>query len=211
MAAVIGVSWIGMRIQSTRTYWLECKAASLETSGVRCSSWTKKAIWFRINDVIMGGKSTSQLQAGIDGTLVFSGDISTDGGGFASMRTGEDCRVSVPEGAKAVRVVAEGDGQMWKVNLGLSHGLMDSQPTWTHDFLTKKGVKETHILSLDAFTAQTRGRKVAGAVLDLDAVMYVGLILSLVDQEGRPNTHFGDGPFRLVLHELEFEIAEPKR
>ena len=173
---------------------------------MRCSSWTKKAVWFRVNDVIMGGKSTSELEADGDGRLVFSGDISTDGGGFASMRTSEACVVSIPTGATAVRVVAEGDGQMWKVNLGLSHSLMDSQPTWTHDFLTQQGVTQTHVLPLDAFTAQTRGRKVAGAVMDIEKVAYVGMILSLVDQEGNPNKHFGDGPFRLTLHELEFDI-----
>jgi len=46
---------------------------------------------------------------------------------------------------------------------------------------------------------------VSGATLDLEEVRYLGLILSLVDQEGEPNKHFGDGPFRVVLHELEFE------
>ena len=49
-------------------------------------------------------------------------------------------------------------GQMWKVNLGLGHNLMDSKPTWTHDFLTTKGVKQTHTLPIPAFTAQTRGQ-----------------------------------------------------
>jgi hypothetical protein len=205
-AAGMCVLWGGLKIQGTRQYWSDCKAATLEPPGVQCSSWTKKAVWFRVNDLIMGGKSTSQLDADGAGRLVFSGEINTDGGGFASMRTGEDCHVVVPQGATAVRVVVEGDGQMWKVNLGLSHSLMDSKPTWTHDFLTTKGGKQTHTLPINAFTAQTRGRKVEGVVLDLDEVVYVGLILSLVDQEGRANTHFGAGPFRLTLHELEFEI-----
>ena len=121
------------------------------------------------------------------------------------MRTGEGCIVAVPQDAKAVGVAAEGDGQMWQVNLGLSHSLMDSRPTWTHDFLTVQGTNQTHVLPLAAFSAQTRGRKVAGVSLKLDEVQYIGIILSLVDQDGKPNSHFGDGPFRLVLHELEFE------
>lgn len=204
-AAGLCACWVGHKIHGTRQYWQECKADTLSTQGVRCSSWTKRAEWFRVNDVIMGGKSTSQLQTDHEGRLLFEGVINTDGGGFASMRTGERCIVEVPQDAKAVRVVVEGDGQMWKVNLGLSHSLMDSRPTWTHDFLTTKGTKQTHVLPLAAFSAQTRGRKVTGASLKLDEVQYMGLILSLVDQDGKPNSHFGDGPFRLVLHELEFE------
>lgn len=47
--------------------------------------------------------------------------------------------------------------------------------------------------------------QVAGAKLVLSDVCYVGLILSLVDQEGKPNAHFGDGPFKLILHSLEAE------
>ena len=98
-----------------------------------------------------------------------------------------------------------GDGQLWKVNLGLSHALMSSAPTWTHDFLTQKGTRTTHTLPLGAFTAQVRGRKLPGAVLAASEVQYIGMILSLVDMEGQPNAHFGDGPFSIVLHEMEFE------
>jgi hypothetical protein len=257
LASVLaGACWVAGKVHSTRRYWQECKADTLATPGLRCATWVKSgfAEWFRVNDVIMGGRSSSSLDTDADGRLVFEGVISTNGGGFASMRTTERCHVSIPSGARAIRIVAEGDGQLWKVNLGLSHSLMDSQPTWTHDFLTSKGVrtclslhaarlptalrgggsvwnwlavalipcppsssllwsrscvmlqvKQTYMLPLAAMSAQTRGRKVPGVMLDLGQVEYVGLILSLVDQEGRPNSHFGDGPFRLVVHELEFE------
>jgi hypothetical protein len=81
---------------------------------------------------------------------------------------------------------------------------MSSDPTWTADFLTKKDEKTTHVLALSEFVPQTRGRKLTGLTLDRGSVCYVGLILSLVDQEGNDNPHFGDGPFKLLLHELEF-------
>ena len=42
-----------------------------------------------------------------------------------------------------------------------------------------------------------RGRKMEGQTLHLDNVVYVGLILSLVTQEGAANEHFGDGRVRL--------------
>jgi NADH dehydrogenase [ubiquinone] 1 alpha subcomplex assembly factor 1 len=197
---------VGLGISRTYGYWQACKAATATATGVQ-GSWQSggKSEWFRINDVIMGGRSESQLAVDSSGRLAFSGVISTIGGGFASMRTSETTAVLVPSGATKLRVTVEGDGQLWKVNLGLSHALMDRKPTWTHDFLTTKGSKTTHELPLAAFDAQIRGDKVAGAVLDTAEVCYVGLILSLVTQEGQPNPHFGDGPFQLVLHELEFE------
>ena len=113
--------------------------------------------------------------------------------------------VALPPGAKTVVVRCRGDGQLWKLNLGLSHSLMSSAPTWTHDFLTTKGVTETYRLPLDEFAAQNRGRKVEGVALERGAVCYIGLILSLVDQDGAPNKHFGDGPFELVLESIAFE------
>mmetsp|Transcript_11487 Transcript_11487/g.24243 ORF Transcript_11487/g.24243 Transcript_11487/m.24243 type:complete len:253 (-) Transcript_11487:321-1079(-) len=170
---------------------------------------TATATWFRVNDVIMGGKSTSELSTDDEnGRLVFSGIISTDGGGFCSMRTTEECadRIRVPPNATAVRVVLRGDGQLWKVSLGTSHSLMSRDPTWSHDVSTSNEDKlTTAILPLADFTATRQGQPVAGAVLgDPSKIRSVGLILSLYTQTGAPNPRFGDGPFRVVLHELEF-------
>lgn len=42
--------------------------------------------WYCLNDIVMGGRSSSQLQLSAD-AMIFSGSISTQGGGFASCRT----------------------------------------------------------------------------------------------------------------------------
>ena len=211
---IAAVGWtIASEIQSVRSYWKKCQSETIANAhGVKCSSWlskddkdTQTATWFRINDVIMGGKSTSELSTDSENRLVFSGIINTDGGGFASMRTSEACVVKVPSGATSVKLTVEGDGHLWKANLGLGHSLMDSNPTFSHDFLTKKDTVTTHNLPLTGFAAQRRGQTLDGVALeDPSKIQYVGLILSLVTQEGKPNPHFGDGPFRIVLHELEF-------
>ena len=120
------------------------------------------------------------------------------------MRTSEACVVKVPADATSIRLTVEGDGQLWKANLGLGHSLMDSNPTFSHDFLTTKGAVTTHLLPLAGFAANKRGQKLPDVKLDPSQVQYVGLILSLYTQEGEPNPHFGDGPFRIILHELEF-------
>ena len=215
VAVTVGLAAIGWtivsKIQFVRGYWKKCRSETIGNAhGVKCSSWidgkTKsRPIWFRVNDVIMGGKSISELSTDSDGRLVFSGTINTDGGGFASMRTSEACVVKVPPGVTTVKLVVEGDGHLWKANLGLGHSLMDSNPTFSHDFLTKEGEVTTHMLSLSGFEAQKRGKTLKNVTLeDPSVVQYVGLILSLVTQEGTPNPHFGDGPFRIVLHEFEF-------
>ena len=217
---------IGKKINFIRKYWKECKSETIDTAyGVKCSSWSSSSggavSWFRVNDVIMGGKSTSELlvtdddddkkeKEGGGKLLMFRGIIITNGGGFASMRTTENCIVNSPETATTIRIIVKGDGQLWKVNLGMSHSLMDNQPTWSHDFLTKTNDITIHELQLKNFTPQRRGRKVetttTGGALDLNvkSIRYVGLILSLVTQNGTPNPNFGDGPFQITLHELEF-------
>ena len=42
-------------------------------------------VWRRVDDIVMGGRSSSALRSDRGG-LVFSGSINTNGGGFASWR-----------------------------------------------------------------------------------------------------------------------------
>ena len=49
--------------------------------------------WERLDDVIMGGQSSSTLRATEDGAALFSGDLILEGGGFCGART----KVSSPE------------------------------------------------------------------------------------------------------------------
>lgn len=128
VALAAGGIYISRRIFLTVKYWQDCKADTIRTPGIGCATWTKRDSieWFRVNDVIMGGRSKSALSSDRDGRLIFSGEISTIGGGFAAVRTTESCEIMVPKGANEVRVVVEGDGQMWKVNLGLGHGMVSA-------------------------------------------------------------------------------------
>ena len=43
--------------------------------------------WERLDDVIMGGQSSSTLSATQDGAVLFSGDLILEGGGFCGART----------------------------------------------------------------------------------------------------------------------------
>jgi hypothetical protein len=61
--------------------------------------------WYCLNDLVMGGKSSSMLEKLADGSLRFSGNINTDGGGFASCR---GCPATAPGAPITVSPTAKG-------------------------------------------------------------------------------------------------------
>ena len=59
---------------------------------------------------------------------------------------------------------------------------------------------ESHrVLPFESFVPTIRGSPVKGAVLDPSAITGVGIALSLYDMQGKPNPHFGDGPFKISI------------
>ena len=48
--------------------------------------------WERLDDVIMGGQSSSSLKAVEGGAALFSGDLILEGGGFCGARTKVGCQ-----------------------------------------------------------------------------------------------------------------------
>lgn len=71
------------------------------------------AKWASINDVVMGGVSTSKFAINEDSTATFSGTVSPDNnGGFASARTSLDNEYKDFEGA-IIRV--KGDGKIYSL------------------------------------------------------------------------------------------------
>mmetsp|Transcript_13722 Transcript_13722/g.32510 ORF Transcript_13722/g.32510 Transcript_13722/m.32510 type:complete len:263 (-) Transcript_13722:315-1103(-) len=203
----LGAFTVGRRLLSAKMYWEETRASVVLSPGVKCGSWARKGVaeWFRINDIIMGGTSTSEISSNGAGQLVLTGNIVTTGGGFAAVRTTENCPVKVPSEARFVKVVAEGDGQQYKVTLGVDHSLMSTAPAWAHDIHTEDGIVKKFVLPISKFVPSKRGRRVSGLALRNEDIRYIGLALSLVDMNGEPNPHFGPGPFRIVLHEIAFE------
>ena len=207
-AAASGFVYVAYRVYSVSKYYTECKRGATKTPGLKSKSWSSRSFpeWFALSDPIMGGRSQATVEADRAGRMLFSGTISTVGGGFASARTSGACAVAVPEGATFVKVVAEGDGQMYKLALGLSTSLMSSSPVWTQDFVTERGVVKQYWLPLSKFVPARRGQQVQGAApLELGEVQYVGILLSLFTATGEPNPHFGSGPFRIVVHEINFQ------
>uniref|UniRef100_A0A7S3AS24 NADH:ubiquinone oxidoreductase intermediate-associated protein 30 domain-containing protein n=1 Tax=Haptolina ericina TaxID=156174 RepID=A0A7S3AS24_9EUKA len=159
---------------------------------------------FRINDGVMGGRSTSTVAANRDGSVEFEGTINTNGGGFASFRTlGDEAPLGFSRNSVALVVDASGDGQSYKASLHTADSWSMSVPSWGHDF--QAGARRKHRLPLKGFLPSRQGRLIATPPLDPAEVTGVGFALSLYTADGKPNPKFGDGPFRLTIHSIEVE------
>eukprot|EP00927_Polykrikos_kofoidii_P028340 TRINITY_DN24771_c0_g1_i1.p1 TRINITY_DN24771_c0_g1~~TRINITY_DN24771_c0_g1_i1.p1 ORF type:complete len:272 (+),score=21.46 TRINITY_DN24771_c0_g1_i1:43-858(+) len=127
-AAVVGSSHAGedqlrgqayMRMQAERT--LESPLLTI------CGGPPLR--WYCLNDIVMGGMSSSQLELTHDGTLQFSGCISTRGGGFAGCRTEEQEHV-VPSSVKGVWLTISGKhSHSVKFTMGAGCEVDENDPT----------------------------------------------------------------------------------
>jgi len=142
------------------------------------------ARWRPTDDVVMGGRSSSAMQAG-DGLGVFAGELSLErGGGFASVRR-RDQLVDL-SACDAIELRVRGDGKRYKLNLRASDDF--DGVVFQVAFETEVGTWQTSRLVLASFAPRFRGRPVPGT-LDLARVSSLGLLIS----DGQA------GPFRLEL------------
>ncbi len=91
-------------------------SSGVMTAMQRKSGLLVAQVWQRLDDVIMGGQSSSGLQISSQGaTAVWSGELITEGGGFCGARTAS--RDWDLGGAAGIRLRVRGDGQTYKLNL----------------------------------------------------------------------------------------------
>jgi len=143
--------------------------------------------WTAINDVVMGGVSSSAMERTEDGTVLFAGVVSLENnGGFASIRSGPGSRDLGAYSGIAMRF--RGDGRRYKLNLKSDasfDGILYRVP-----FETREGEWQTLRFPFSEFVASFRGRAVPDAPpLDPARIASVGLLIS--DKQ--------DGPFRLEI------------
>ena len=139
--------------------------------------------WRAIDDVIMGGRSSSAMLAG-DGFGIFAGEVVLDGGGFASVRRADD-PVDVSS-CDAIELRIRGDGRRYKLNLRTSDSF--EGVVYQAAFATEPGRWLVAKLALTEFVPRHRGRPAAGS-LDPARLCSLGLLVS--DRQ--------EGPFRLEI------------
>lgn len=158
---------------------------------VRFDSAPDMDAWQVVNDSVMGGVSTSQIQLSGLGWAIFEGNLSLDNnGGFASVRA--EVQAGAFSEAERIRMRFRGDGKSYKLRLRTSRRF--NAVNYEAPFDTVSGQWMEIDLPIQAFLPVWRGRGVSGAaVLDPQAITGVGLMIS----EGQV------GAFRLELAAID--------
>jgi monofunctional biosynthetic peptidoglycan transglycosylase len=153
------------------------------------------ASWRAIDDVVMGGCSSSALVPSGRGTALFTGVLSlANGGGFASVRSASTGRALA--GALGLRVRFRADERRYRLRLRTSaawDGIV-----YQAEFERARGARDgtwcTAELPFQDFVATYRGQRVpAAARLDPAAILSFGLMTA----------ERQDGAFRLELAAIE--------
>lgn len=142
--------------------------------------------WRAVDDVVMGGVSSSALRPS-EGGARFAGELSLErGGGFASVRREIDLDLA---DAAGIVVRARGDGRIYQLRLRTDATLADVPDapergdaiSWAARFESGSGWRE-HELRWEAFAPTFRGRDLPGAP-PLDPGRIRSLSLMVADEQ----------------------------
>lgn len=146
-------------------------------------------VWMSLDDVVMGGRSSSRMETTAEGDALFHGRVILEGGGFASVRAEVDWSHIPP--STGVRLAVRGDGRQYRLRLWMSPGM--NQVAWQSAFSTTPGAWMDVELPFSTFRPTFRGRPVPEAPpLEPGRIVQVGLMVA--DRQG--------GPFELRLREI---------
>ncbi|MEM0994680.1 MAG: CIA30 family protein, partial [Bacteroidota bacterium] len=117
-----------------------------------------KGKWSVQDDVVMGGRSDSQLDMIADNYARFAGRVSLENnGGFCSMRQVVSAEPYVISSASSAFVLTvKGDGEDYRFRVRTPNG----QHSYGYTFSTQAGEWETITIPFDEMSADYRGRKV---------------------------------------------------
>lgn len=131
--------------------------------------------WFIVNDDVMGGRSTSDMEIAEDGIGRFYGEVSLENnGGFASVRAPLDTTLSESVSRFVIRV--KGDGNRYDFRLRTSRTF--DGVAYVASFDTEPGEWQAHTIELADFRAQYRGRVVDAPTLSADDVQQIGFLIA---------------------------------
>lgn len=138
--------------------------------------------WRVVNDDVMGGRSSSDFNLA-DGLLTFSGATNTNGGGFASIRTGlMDFGLA---GFSNFTLRVRTDGRTYTLLLRPQN----QRISYRMDFTTAVGQWQEIVLPVEMFQASWRGRKLNEPSIDPANIAQLGIMIS----DGR------DGEFNVEI------------
>lgn len=145
--------------------------------------------WVSLDDVVMGGSSSSRMERTPRGDALFQGQVILEGGGFASVRTEVDWS-GIPE-SRGLLLAVCGDGRRYRLRLWMERGR--NQVAYQAAFDTQADQWTGVELPFSGFRPTFRGRSVPDAPpLVPRRIVQVGLMVA--DRQG--------GAFQLRLREI---------
>lgn len=146
--------------------------------------------WSVVNDDVMGGRSTSDVERTDDGTLRFHGHVSLENnGGFASVRT--DIGPVDLSSFRGVALRVRGDGRRYQLRLRVAGRWSRIWYKATFETVDDEWIEVRHPFS--DFEPTFRGRRPPDAPpLDPSAVRQVGVLIA--DER--------EGPFTLEVDRI---------
>ena len=137
--------------------------------------------WRTVDDVVMGGRSSSRFRPTSDGTACFEGTLSLEqGGGFSLAKKPVALDLSPYRG---VALHVRGDGKRYHLNL--YNEATPNAVSYRAAFHCEPDVWRTLFVSFDALVPTSRGRRVPEAsAFDPADVRAFGLLIS--DQQAGP-------------------------
>ena len=191
-----------LRASLAASLLLSCLIASPTVTAADLDLAADAAPWQVVNDGVMGGVSSSRIEADAGGVR-FSGVVRTEyNGGFASARRAVAAD-ALPADAAAFALRARGDGHRYRLVVYTRDARGRPQAfSYFAEFQTEAGRETAQRLRLVDFRAGFRGRAVPEAPpLAMVDVIGVGLMLL---KDGHRD---GRGPFGLHLLSLQGAIG----
>lgn len=128
--------------------------------------------WYIVNDTVMGGLSSSKVESGSNGNLIFSGTVSTENnGGFCMTR----CSTvnSSTKGKKHILIRLKGDGKQYQFRIKPEVSLYYS---YVAEFSTT-GEWQTVSIPLADMRPQFRGRILNQENFNADQIAELGILI----------------------------------
>lgn len=161
-----------------------------------------KNIWGALDDVVMGGVSSSNFSI-LEKTALFAGNVSTaNSGGFASVRTKNFAPAINLSGFTGVRLRVKGDGQRYKI-------FLRTENTWdgvgySYSFDTVANTWIDVNIPFVNLTPVFRAKTVKDCPeIDQSKICSFQLMLSKFEYDGALNPQFSPGSFALEIESIK--------
>ncbi|MBK1987406.1 CIA30 family protein [Sphaerospermopsis aphanizomenoides BCCUSP55] len=166
------------------------------------SSEELKNIWGALDDVVMGGVSSSNFQI-LEKTALFAGNVSTaNSGGFASVRTKNFSPTINLSGYAGVKLRVKGDGQRYKIFLRTESTWDGIGYSYSFDTIANTWIDIT--IPFVNLTPVFRAKSVKDCPpIDASKVCSFQLMLSKFEYDGALNPKFNPGSFALELESIK--------